>query len=229
MSRKTDPLGLRPTDDGPDSPFEPDDGQCTGMLPAVASGLIDQETCEKALDLWENRDRSPQDCLAVGGVTYGSRTCWVPPQSGQQKDFCFPPTSPDGSVVSLGPGGQCGVWSIEIGCERFSNTVTDWICQHRVGILKVSGYALIPAAIGVGAVTGGAGAGAVLAVTSATLQVSAEAFDDSPCKSARITVAVVLTILGGGVGGAFSEGGLVAGEAVTEAGLAGHDQVEFTC
>jgi hypothetical protein len=132
-------------------------------------------------------------------------------------------------VVSLGPEGQCGVWSVEVGCERLSSTVTDWICQRRVGILKIAGIALIPAAIAAGAVTGGAGAGAVLAVTSASLQVSAEALDGSPCKSERITVTVVLSIFGGGVGGAFGEGGLVVGEAITEAGLVGLDQVEFKC
>jgi hypothetical protein len=194
--------------------------------------VIDAQTCQSALDLWEKRDQGPRDCSAVGGVTYGAGTCYVPPQSGRQKDFCFPPTSPDDSVVSLGTNGQCGVWSVEIGCERFSNAVTDWICRHRVGILKVSGYVLAAASLISAPFTAGTSLEGVsfgLAVASAEFAVSAEALDDSPCRSQRITVTAVLLILGGGVGGAFGEAGLIAGEAVTEAGLAGLDSVEFRC
>lgn len=70
----------------------------------------------------------------------------------------------------------------------------------------------------------------ILALTSASLQVSAEAFDGSPCRSERIIVTAMVTILGGGVGGAFSEGGLLIASAVVEAGLiAGMESVEIRC
>jgi hypothetical protein len=182
--------------------------------------VIDARTCESALEPWEKRDRSISDCGAVGGVNYDRGTCYVPPQSRQQKDFCFPPARDD-DIMSLGPDGTCGIWSVEIRCERFSNFVTDPICRHREGILEVTGFALVPAAILTTVATGGAAgaptAGAILLLTSGSLLISAEALDGKPCRSQRITVTAVLVILGGGVGGAFSSGGLVAGEAVISA------------
>ena len=75
----------------------------------------------------------------------------------------------------------------------------------------------------------GPSVGAILSLTSGSLLISAEALDGKPCRSQRITVTAVLVIFGGGVGGAFSSGGLVAGEAVTAAGLAGLEAVEFRC
>ena len=216
---KVDPLGLRPTE-GPCSAF------------SSTGAVIDARTCESALDLWEKRDQSISDCGAVGGVNYEAGTCYLPPQSRQQKDFCFPPVRGD-DIMSLGPNGTCGVWSVEIRCERFSNFVTDPICRHREGILKVAGWALVPAALGVtvlsGGVAGAPTAAAILSLTSGSLLISAEALDGKPCRSRRVTVTAVLVILGGGVGGAFSAGGRAVGEAVTAAGLAGLEAVEFRC
>jgi hypothetical protein len=101
----------------------------------------------------------------------------------------------------------------------------DPICRHREGILKVAGLALIPVAIA----SGGSAGGPIFGVTSATLTISAEALDNKPCRSERITITAVLPILGGGVGGAFSAGGFVAGEAVTQTGVAGVSAVELKC
>ena len=42
-------------------------------------------------------------------------------------------------------------------------------------------------------------------------------------------VTVVLSILGGGVGGVLGEEGLIAGEAIAEAGLVWLNGVEFKC
>ncbi len=224
---KTDPTGLRPTE-GPCSEF------------SSTGAVIDAKTCDAALDLWEKRDRSSGDCAAIGGVNYTSGTCYLPPRSRTQKDFCFPPVLGD-QVMSLGPDGICGVWSVEVRCARFSNFVTDPICRHREGILKVAGYALIPAAIAVTAFSGGAAgaptASGILSLTSGSLILSAEAMDEKPCRSQRITVTAVLIILGAGVSGSFagaaegaySAGGLAAGEAVTSAGIAGLEAVSFKC
>ena len=237
---KVDPTGLRPHDEpwnqgkawvcmvagGQCGPPKSHAGPCS-----VINGSVNlaEETCSQALRLWNRRDRSAEDCGVVGGVTYGAGTCYVPPQSHRVGDLCFPPVGLDGSLVAMGPDGQCGALRVSVGCERFSNPLTDPICRHRVGLLKISGYALIPAAFAVGAASAGTGAAPILAVTSATLQVSAEAFDGSPCRSERMTISVVLSILGGAVGGAFSEGGFVVGEAVTEGGLFAADQATIQC
>ena len=178
--------------------LRPTEGPCSEFCSTGA--VIDARTCESALDLWEKRDQSISDCGAVGGVNYEAGTCYLPPQSRQQKDFCFPPVRGD-DIMSLGPHGTCGVWSVEIRCERFSNFVTDPICRHREGILKVAGYALIPAAILTTVATGGAAgaptAGAILSLTSGSLLISAEVLDGKPCRSQRVTVTAVLVIFGG--------------------------------
>ncbi len=135
--------------------------------------------------------------------------------------------SPDECVNALADKITGAVSTANDALDATTGSVAAYLNEHKVGILKGTSWALAAAAIIAVPLTGGASVSAlpfVLALASQGTTVAAEAFDPSPGRAQRVTLAVGLALLGGAaVGGAFSVGELPAFAALTDVGLLAFD------
>jgi hypothetical protein len=112
------------------------------------------------------------------------------------------------------------------GEEDGAGGLFDFITDHKVGIIKGASWVLAGGAIIAAPLTAGGSLSTLpvwLAAGSGATAVTAEALDPKPDRAQRVTLAAGTTILGGGVGGAFGEGGLAVGALVNDGGLLAFD------
>lgn len=119
--------------------------------------------------------------------------------------------------------------AVDAGWDATGGRAVSYVADHPVGALKVASVGLAVTALVAAPVTGGTSLAAlptILGAGSVATSVAAEAIDGKPGKPARVTFALGLGILGGGVAGAFDEGGLAAAGLLTNLLLLGADFLE---
>jgi RHS repeat-associated protein len=126
----------------------------------------------------------------------------------------------DNPLNETDPMGLCGIISCVTDAAK---AVGGFVDQHKVGILQGVSGVLAAGAIAATLVTAGTSAAllpTVLSLGASASAVGAQAASNKPDRGARIGVIASLSILTGGVAGAFEAGGTVIGGAAVSAVIA---------